>query len=528
MQNWKTTRRQLLIGGGAALGSTAVSWRTLAAPAAQGATAVPGGVLKVSVPERTTSLNPFVQLNSAGFLLNELLYMGITRLTEDMKPEGDAAASWDVNPEATEYVFTMRPDIEFHDGAKATAHDAVASIKAVLDPRNSSPAAKSIGVIDVVEPVDDRTFRIKLREPDGDLPVSLAHINLRLIPASVLNADPKVLDTKVAGSGPFQLVSHEPGRKTVMRKFERYFVPEEPYLDGIELMIYPDATAESTALINGQTDVMLRVANADYERVASTGNLVGHRQQTGGFLNIVLRVDAKPFDDPRVRTAIQYSLDRDALQEIVLEGFGRAAYDNVISPQYRFGLPLAPFKPDLDKARKLLEEAGHGNGIRFTCYAANSPMERSTLAVAFKEMVKPVGIDVDVKVIPYDEYVANVWKKAACYVAFWNMAPNEDSMYTQFLTSDAPYNDSGYKNPEFDELVRTGRQTTDEAKRTQAYHAAQHMLMRDVPWLVPFYRDYLSAHNNSVNGYTTHPLSYPHFMERIWLAEDSPARKRQI
>jgi hypothetical protein len=54
------------------------------------------------------------------------------------------------------------------------------------------------------------------------------------------------------------------------------------------------------------------------------------------------------------------------------------------------------------------------------------------------------------------------------------------------------------------------------------------MLMRDVPWLVPFYRDYLSAHNNSVNGYTTHPLSYPHFMERIWLAEDSPARKRQI
>src|SRR5690606_26715434 len=150
---------------------------------------------------------------------------------------------------------------------------------------------------------------------------------------------------------------------------------EYPRLDALEVAIYPDSAAETAAFLNGESDVMLRVGNADYGRISKSRNIVGRRQQTGGFMNIVLRTDAEPFKDVRVRKAIRLCLDRDALQEIVLEGYGRAAYDNAISPEYRFGLPLEPFKPDYEQAKKLMAEAGVAKGIKFTCYASNSPKE---------------------------------------------------------------------------------------------------------------------------------------------------------
>ncbi|WP_449255353.1 ABC transporter substrate-binding protein [Bosea sp. (in: a-proteobacteria)] len=525
MTDTRQFSRRNVIAGGTALGMALLGGA--AHPAlAQTGTPRKGGRLRVSVAERTASLNPFVQLNSTGYLLNEMLYQGITRLDGEMKPQGDAVESWQANADLTEYTFKMRAGLAFHDGSPARATDAAASIKAVLDAKNSSPAMRSIGPVQDVSVIDEQHFKVALRTRDANLPVSLAHINLRLIPQKIIEGDTKVLETVVHGSGPFKLDRHEPGRRTFVVRSENYFNPEYPRLDAVEVAIYPDAAAESAAFLNGESDVMLRVGNADYGRISKARNIVGRRQQTGGFMNIVLRNDADPFKDVRVRQAIRLCLDRNALQEIVLEGYGRAAYDNVISPEYRFGLPLEPFQPDHAQARKLLAEAGHTKGIRLTCYASNSPKERATLAVAFKEMVKPAGIEVDVQVVPYDEYVANVWKKAACYVALWNMAPTEDGMFTQFLTSDAPYNDSGYKKPEFDKLVADARMTADDKDRAQKYAAAQKMLMEDLPWLVPFYRDYLSAHGRYVNEYTTHPLIHPHFMERVWLAESAPARTR--
>jgi len=519
-----TGRRHFLRGaGGVMMGSALIGSIPFSARAQ---TPIPGGVLRVSVVDRTLSLNPFVQLNQTGYLLNEMFYMGITRLGDDMQPQGDAVSAWESNADATEFVFTLRQGLRFHDGSPVTVDDLVASILAVQDPGNASPAAAPLSGIAQVQALDARRFSIVLRASDVNLPVTLAHINLRVIPASILRSDPGVLDTQVLGSGPFALQSHEPGQRTIARRFDEYFAPGMPYLDGVEVRLYSDFAAESAALINGEIDIMLRASNADYDRLTAVRHLLGRRQQTGSFMNIVLRVDVEPFRDRRVRQAIQWSIDRQVLQEIVLEGYGRAAYDNVISPEYPYGLPLEPFAPDPQKARALLAEAGFADGIRFTCYASNSPKERAILAVAFKEMLRPVGITVDVQVIPYDEYVANVWRKAACYVALWNMEPTEDSMYTKFMTSDAPYADAGWQNPDFDRLIQEARSDMDEAKRAEKYHAAQRMLMQDVPWLVPFYQDYLSVHHRSVQAYQTHPLSYPHFLEKVWLEESAPARRR--
>lgn len=517
------TRREFLSTSTATLGAlaTASLWRpsTLMAAAPRS-----GGILRVSVAERATSLNPFTQINNVGYLLSEMSYMGVTRIGPDMKPQPDAAESWTANDDASEFTFKLREGLTFHDGKKVTAEDAVHSLKAVLDPETASPARKSVGPIKDATVVDGRTFKVMLDGSFADLPVSITSQNFRIAPASVVEQGHKFMDSNDVGSGPFRVVDYDPGRKVTLRRFDKYYDAPRPYLDGVEIVLYPDLAGEAAALLNGETDIMLRVGAADFDRLSTAPKITGRRQETGRFLNFVLRMDTKPFDDLRVRQALALSLDRDALVTLVQEGYGRPAYDNIISPEYRYAIKTPVVERDVVKAKELLAAAGYPNGVKVTCFVANRPAERTSLAVSAKEMAKPAGFDIDVKVIPYDEYIANVWRKAGFYVASWNMAPIEDRLLTQLMTSDAPWHDAAWNNEKFDAVVYEARRTLDEKRRAELYGQAQSMMIEDLPYLVPFYQDFLSAQAKYVMDYTMHPMQYPHFLERAWMTEEAPKR----
>jgi peptide/nickel transport system substrate-binding protein len=339
----------------------------------------------------------------------------------------------------------------------------------------------------------------------ADLPVNLGMPQVRIVPAEVLAKGYKSLDTADYGCGPFQLVEADLGRKITVKRFDGYHVAGRPYLDGVEFLLYPDLAAETTALLNGEIDVMLSVSAADYERLSQAPRMVGRRQETGRFLNAVLRMDTKPFDDRRVRQALRHAVDREALVQLVQEGFGRLAYDNVISPEYRYHVATSTPAMDIAKAKQLLAEAGYASGVKVKLFCANRPPERTALGVAMKELARPAGFDIEVQTIPYDEYIANVWRKAGFYVASWNMRPTEDAIYTQLLTSDAPWADSAFNNKEFDDAVYRARRTVDTAERARLYAAAQKLTDRELPYLVPFYQDVLSAHADYVMDYAMHP-----------------------
>ena len=158
-------------------------------------------------------------------------------------------------------------------------------------------------------------------------------------------------------------------------------------------------------------------------------------------------MDQRPFDDVRVRRALQLSMDRQALVDLVLEGKGRPGHDNPISPGYRYFTETPPIPYDVARSRDLLRQAGFPNGIRIPLYVANRPAVRTALAVAIKEMAKPAGFDIDVQIVPYDAYLANIWRKANFYVGSFPMQATEDAMYTLLFTTDAPWNEFAVEQP---------------------------------------------------------------------------------
>jgi peptide/nickel transport system substrate-binding protein len=488
---------------------------------ASGADAQPvpkrGGVLKISVSTRTTSLNPLQVSGPSEYIAADMLYSGLLRMAPDGTPQPDLALGFASDPAAKIFTFTLRPNVTFHDGSPFTAADVVATYRAILDPKTASPARAALGSLREVEAIDTMTVRFTCATSFADFPVATAHANARIVCAANL-ADLPALATRANGTGPFKQDIFDSTRLLRVVRNATYFMPGLPYLDAVELPLFPDLTAEVQNLLSGATDVMFDVQQADYKRIAAAPGVVGQRVKSGRFVNVVMRMDTKPFDDLRVRDALAMAIDRQTLVDLVLEGLGQPARDNAISPQYRYyaDTPVSTYDPVA--AKKLLAEAGYPNGLKIPLICSNRPAIRSAVGVAMKEMTRPAGFDIDVRTVPHDTYLANVWMKANFYIGYWGMQATEDAAFTLLFTSKAAFADTAWNNAEFDALVAEAAATQDEAARHGLYARAQALMARDKPSLIPFFQDVLTASRDRVKGWGLSPLQRTFFVEKVWVA----------
>ena len=480
----------------------------------------PGGVLRVSVSLRMNTLNPLRHINTSDYMAGEMLYSGLTRLGWKMEALPDVATDWKPNADLTEWTFRLRPNAMFRGvNREARARDVVASYRAIKDPATASPARASLDLVEEIAEAGPDAIRLKLKAPYSDLPVALTHNDARIVPAEILEKDSKLLETGDYGTGPFKLAQYEPGRLLRVERDPRYFQPGKPYLDAVEQRLYPDLAGELAALVNGESDILLGVVETDFEDLQKNPQINTQRTPSGRYYNLVMRADQKPFDDIRVRKALQLTLDRQALVHLVLQGYGRPAADNPISSEYPFSRDIAPPKQDIAAARRLLAEAGYPNGLKIVLHCGNRPAARTALGIAVKEMARPAGFDIDVQTIAYDVYNATIWRKANFYVANWNMQPTPDAMFALLFTSDAPWNDSQWNNPRFDDLVRRARASGDAAERGRLYGEAQSLMNAEVPYVIPYFQDLLSASRKPVMNYRVHPRGGQYFLEEVWLAK---------
>lgn len=485
----------------------------------------PGGILRVSIQNRPKELSPFNSLNNTGFLIAELLYCGLTRVDENLKAAPDLAERWESNDDATEFTFHLRSDAKFQSGAQVTAADVKASIETLMDEKTGSGSRTSIGPIAEMQVIDDLTIKMIMAAPYADLPVAIGDSRMKIVSAQVLKEKGvEGLYNAADATGPFKLGVIDLDRKIEFVPNENYWDKTYPHVDAVHLLHYPDLNSESLAFQNKEVDAMLETDNATFVTLEQTSGVEPRRQKTARFFSLTMRFDREPLNDIRVRQALRYTLDRQAMVDIVLDGFGRVAYDNILSDDYPFYHQTEKPGRDIEKAKALLKEAGHENGVSFTIYTADRPAGRMKVALAIQEMAKPAGFNIDVRRLPYDEYLEKVWKKETAYVASWGMKPTMDGYYTSLMTSDAPWEDTGWKNEEFDALVAEQRRTIDPEKRREIYRKIQELTNRDLPYIIPFFQDYLAAHWDYVEDFEMHPLQYTHRLERSWLGNDAPSR----
>ncbi|MEN3149565.1 ABC transporter substrate-binding protein [Neorhizobium sp. IRAMC:178] len=511
-------KRRLFLAGTAAV---------LAAPAlglAQTAKPARGGTLRISVDQAASVIHPLLTRVNPEYLVTELLYSNLTRLQVDMSVEPDLAESWTPNDALTEWTFKLRKGVTFHDGSPFSAKDVVATFKAILDPATASPGRNNVGPISDIVAVDDTTVLFKLSGAYADLPVAMAYTNARIIPASIASGDLKSLSTKAVGTGPFKLVSYEPDRLIVVERNPNYYDPARPYLDRIEVQVFPDISAEGSAMIAGNVDIISTLQPTEYLRLDGNDGVEVLRTPSGQFCNINFGCDTAPFNDPRVRRAIALTVDREAMVNFVTEGFGTPGNDTPLNPSYQFFKATKQRQKNIAEAKKLLAEAGFPNGLQATLIASDRPAVRTQLAVALKEMAKEAGITINVQTMPHATYLEQVWKKGSFYVGFYNMQPTPDGIFKLLYTSDASWNETRWNNKAFDALVAEARGTIDAAKRTELYTKAQQLMNEEVPSIIPSFFDVLSAKRSWVSGYQAHPRASVFRLDHVSLTDKAPKR----
>lgn len=513
----QVTRRLFLAGSAGLIGG----------PAARPALAAPrrGGVLRVSVDQAASVIHPLLTRVNPEYLVTELLYSNLTRLKLDMTPEPDLALSWSSSEDLKEWTFKLRDGVTFHDGSPCTARDVAATFRAILDPKTASPGRTNVGPIEEVVAADPVTVVFRLTAPFADLPVTVAYTAARIIPAAY--AEPGRLDElkrSAIGTGPFKFVSYEPDRLIVVERNAKYYDPARPYLDRVEIVVYPDTTAEGSALIAGDTDLMSTVQPTEFGRLQKAAGVKALRVPSGQFCNVNFGCDVKPFSDVRVRRALALTVDRAIMVDLVTEGFGTPGNDTPINQAYHFYRDLPAKTPDIAQAKKLLAEAGYASGLEATLIASDKPSVRTQLAVALREMAQPAGFNINVETMPHATYLDQVWKKGNFYVGFYNMQPTADAIFSLLYTSNAAWNETRWNNSAFDKVVSEARTTVEEAKRRALYGEAQRLMSEDTPSIIPTFFDLLGAQRSYVEGYALHPRGAVFRLDHVSLGDGAPRR----
>ena len=395
-------------------------------------------------------------------------------------PSPELATKWSSNKDATEWTFNLRKGVKFHDGSDFDAEDVKYSLERVKNPELGSPARNGVSMIETIEIIDSHTVKMKLNTSFADLPLQLTDYRLRMIPSG---SGDTIGQTGI-GTGPFMVDKFDPEGTTILKANPNYW-EGAPGVAEIQVIAIPDGQARVQALLSGQID-MYRYVPFNQLKIFENNPKFNHTIiSTGNWRGMVMRTDTAPFDNPKVRKAVRMAVDRQALVDIVMGGAATVSCDTPVmaTDQYRHDMKCPE---DIAGAKKLLAEAGYPNGIEMTIHAADLESTWPTIAEVIQQQVAPAGIKVKVEMVPSKGYWNDVWMKQPVTMTRWNERP-ADAVLHEVYHSSAKWNESYFKNSDFDAKLAEARQELNFGKRKKVYQDAQHMLWEDGGTMIPYH-----------------------------------------
>jgi peptide/nickel transport system substrate-binding protein len=547
-------RRDFVIGAGVAIGASAAGgtyWALdrgsklnqigtvpTAAPTPETVAGEPrqGGMLRVSMRiQEMTDPATFDWTEKSNVARQFLEYLTITGPDNVTRPY--LLERWEASDDLKTWTLHLRRGITWSNGDEFNADDVVFNFTRWLDPKTGSsnlglfsamtrdvdsgekdkdgrPKMAKRMTPGAVEKVDDHTVRLNLHRPELAIPESLYNY-----PTAIVHRDFDKMGGNLSkvpvGTGPFELKEFSVGRKAVLARREGYW-GGDVYLDGITYIDHGDDPAAGiAALASGQVD-MVHEAFVDQtdilQRIADVNLFETVTAQTGVAR---MQIDKKPFDDIRVRTAIRLCQDRKKLLGLAYRGRGAPAEDHHVSPVHPEYAPMDLPEQDIGKARALLAEAGHANGLDLEITVKKEPPWELAVAQAFAEMCKPAGINIAIRVLPNAQYW-EVWNKVDFGFTGWTHRPLGIMVLNLAYRSGVPWNETHYANPAFDALLDRASATLDVDARRKHMARLQRILQDDGVIAQPLWRSVFAAAHSRVQGFQVHPTLY-HQFNKVWM-----------
>jgi peptide/nickel transport system substrate-binding protein len=464
------------------------------AGAAQAQNPTSGGTLIVTLSAEPPGLDPTTSpAATIKRVVHYNLFEGLLKVDRNGKVVPMLAKSYTASKDGKEYTFTLHPGIKFHDGKACTAEDVKFSLERILDPKTAAPYRMYYEGIESIQVVDPLNVKIKLKKYDSMFLFNIARGDAVIVPRQAVDK----LKSQPVGTGPFKLAEWKRGDSIVLAKNGNYHIKGVPYLDRVVFKFVPDPSSQLAALKAGDVDVIaydLAPENAAaLEKDARFKVLKGH---TTTDVIMAMNHSKMPFSDPKVRQAITLAIDRKAVIQGAMSGFGTpiGSHMDPTNPYYVDLSGLYPYNPE--KAKQLLAEAGYPKGFEAVLKLPEPYAYARRSGEVIADQLSKVGIKLTLEVIQMGQWVDRVFKNADYDLTVMGHAePFDIEIYGK-----ANYY-FRYSNPKIQEMLKKAEEEINEQNRKKIYADLQKLIADDFVNIYLFINPALPAMKKEVQNW---------------------------
>ncbi|WP_019119831.1 glutathione ABC transporter substrate-binding protein GsiB [Brevibacillus massiliensis] len=474
-----------------------------------------GNKLTIAVKDNFISMDPHDTNDTLSGSVQATMYEGLLGFDKDMKMIPVLAESYEASPDAKVFTFKLRKGVKFHDGTPFNAEAVKVNIDRLANPDNKLKRHSLFALVDKTEAVDEYTFRVTLKEPFGAMLNNFAHPAARIISPQALQKYGKEVSKHPDGTGPFKFVEWDPSDHLTVEKNPDYWQPGLPKVDGITFKPVPENGARVAMLQTGEADFIYPLPTEQAESINGKNGIVVENNPSIVIRYMSMNTMKKPFDDVRVRQAINYAINKEAFLKVVYRGYG-SVLDSIIPPKLAFYSQQTPYEYNPEKAKQLLKEAGYENGFETNIWGANNSDAMKAMEF-LQQQLGQVGIKVNVLPMEAGTLSDKIWSVqnpqdagVELYYGGWSSSTGDaDWGIRPLLAGESippkSYNTAYYQNPEVDKLIQAALQTVDPEKRKQAYADIQKRIWDDAPWVGLVVEDTISGKKNYLEGVYLQP-----------------------
>ena len=425
-----------------------------------------GGTVTVGIQQEPGTFDPFLAQAAGDKEILFNLYEGLYKSDASGVMQPALALSHTLSADAKVYTFKLRQGVKFHDGKALTSADVVYSYGQAT--REGSNVAGLSGIDSVTAP-DAQTVVITLKAPDVEL---LPFLNTAIVPQGA-----EKLQEKPVGTGPFRFEAYTTGQQVVLVKNESYWIDGKPVVDRVEFRIASNADAAFLELKAGNIDIFPYLS---FERAGEIADRYETREDIKNMVQILaLNNDRPPFDDVRVRKAMNLAIDRQGLLDQTNEGYGTELASGMSPAMGRFyNAELeGMFDQNIAEAKSLLAAAGFADGFETTITVPSNYGYHVNSAVVLAEQLKAVGIKAAIEQVDWQTWLERVYfgrDYATTVIALTSEFTPKDVLSR--YVSDSSGNFINFSSTEYDRIFREIQPMTDEASRIAGYKTLQKIL----------------------------------------------------
>jgi peptide/nickel transport system substrate-binding protein len=509
----KLGRRGVLLGtAAAALGGVLPGTRTFAQE-----TPKRGGKLVMARNADVVSFEPVVPSDNMSIWAKLLVFQMLARTTPDGNSvEPDLAEKWEISADKRTYTFHLRQNAMFSDGSPVTSDDVEFSYQRVSD--KDSPWAAMYPKMTMTKP-DAKTIVFDLQEDYAPFLAAASLHGACIVPKAYFNkVGIKQFGEQPIGSGPFVMTEWKKGDSSTFDRNPHFWDPSRPYLDTVVLSIIADDNVRMLKVQSGEIDIASFVPFSQIDRLKHAPGIATQVSPYDRVDWFQFNTKKPQFQDAKVRQALNYAVNKEAIVKSVLFGYGEVP-TSFLPKMFLTDLTQKPYAYDMAKAKQLMAESSMPDGFAATLKTVSGDAVGNQVAQIVQQMVLPLKIKLTIEQVESDTQYSQV--QNGDYEMAWGYMTS-DILDPSELVSYAAQSDGGssavwtfYKSDEVDSLAHKGLAELDAAKRADIYTKLQQIVFADAPYLWLYWTPAVSALRDNVKGFRVLPTGN-YWLENVW------------